>query len=121
EKVGILREETGLQLAAEALPLIAARLDRYALPGAQADRSFNLAWHDWLNLKSLVEVSEVIAACALARKNSRGAHFRNDYPQPGDFLASGWIRARRAGTRLEISSVPVKFTRVKPGESLLAA
>ena len=45
-----------------------------------ADRAFNLTWHDWLNLKSLVAVSRAIALAAAARRDSRGAHFRADFP-----------------------------------------
>jgi fumarate reductase flavoprotein subunit len=118
EKVGIVRDEAGLQEAAKALTTLAARLDQFALAGP--DRRFNLTWHDWLNLKSLVEVSEVICACALARRNSRGAHFRSDFPAPGDLRGSNYIRAQRKGSALEISDRPVKFARVKPGESPLA-
>jgi fumarate reductase flavoprotein subunit len=118
EKVGIVRDEAGLQEAAKALTTLAARLDQFALAGP--DRRFNLTWHDWLNLKSLVEVSEVICACALARRNSRGAHFRSDFPAPGDLRGSSYIRAQRKGSALEISDRPVKFARVKPGESPLA-
>jgi fumarate reductase flavoprotein subunit len=118
EKVGIVRDEAGLQEAANALTTLAARLDEFALAGT--DRRFNLTWHDWLNLGSLVEVSKIICACALARRNSRGAHFRSDFPAPGDLSESGYVRAQRKGFALEISDRPVRFTRVKPGESLLA-
>ncbi|MGB5079659.1 MAG: FAD-binding protein [Burkholderiales bacterium] len=118
DKVGIVRDEIGLQAAAGALAHIAAQLDEFAFAGS--DRRFNLTWQDWLNLKNLVEVSEVICACALARRNSRGAHFRSDCPQPGDLRASGYVRAQRVGPALEIGIRPVEFTRVEPGESLLA-
>ena len=47
---------------------------------ADANRAFNLSWHDWLNLKSLVQVSAAIAEAALARTDSRGAHYREDFP-----------------------------------------
>jgi fumarate reductase flavoprotein subunit len=118
EKVGIVRDEAGLQEAAKALTTLAARLDEFALAGT--DRRFNLTWHDWLNLGSLVEVSKIICACALTRRNSRGAHFRGDFPAPGDLSESGYVRAQRKGFALEISDRPVRFTRVKPGENLLA-
>jgi len=45
--------------------------------------AFNLTWHDWLNLRSLCDISEVITKAGLARENSRGAHFREDFPQAG--------------------------------------
>ena len=55
---------------------------RAALRGigvADGDRRYNLTWHDWLNLESLVDISRVITVSALARENSRGAHFREDF------------------------------------------
>ena len=84
------------------------------------DRAFNLTWHDWLNLRSLCETSAVIARAALARENSRGAHYRSDFPDPGGLAASRFTVARQTASGLEISERPVEFTIVKPGETLLA-
>ncbi len=67
------------------------------------DRAFNLTWHDWLNLRSLVEVSKVIAMAALKRENSRGAHFREDFPDEGDLATSTYTVARQRGGVLDIS------------------
>ncbi len=64
-------------------------------PASPARLAFNLTWHDWLNLQSLVETSEVIARAALARENSRGAHFREDFPEVGDLDASYFTVARQ--------------------------
>ncbi|HEX5092631.1 MAG TPA: succinate dehydrogenase/fumarate reductase flavoprotein subunit, partial [Burkholderiales bacterium] len=86
---------------------------------ADANRAFNLTWHDWLNLKSLTAVSRVIAQAALAREDSRGAHFREDFPGAGDLERSAYSSVRLAGERVEVSMKPVAFTRVRPGESLL--
>jgi hypothetical protein len=55
---------------------------------ADGERRFNLTWHDWLNMRSLIETSRVIAGAARWRENSRGAHFRTDFPAPGDFAAT---------------------------------
>jgi fumarate reductase flavoprotein subunit len=57
----------------------------------------------------------------LARENSRGAHFRADFPEAGDLAASTYTRIVRYGDALACESIPVRFTRVRPGESLLAA
>ena len=83
-------------------------------------RDYNLSWHDWLNLKSLIAVSRVIATAALARENSRGAHFREDFPEAGDFATSSFTVARQRGDAIEIAHERVQFTRVKPGDSLIA-
>ena len=88
---------------------------------ADGDRGFNPSWHDWLNLASLIAVSQAIAAAALAREDSRGAHFREDFPQAGDLATSTFTVVRQNAGRLELTREPVRFTRVQPGESLLAA
>jgi fumarate reductase flavoprotein subunit len=117
EKVGIIREAAGLRSALAELDAIAAELANTGI--ADADRAFNLTWHDWLNLSSLTQTSRVIAQAALAREDSRGAHFRADFPQAGPLEASSYTSARLAGERLEIAMKPVAFSRVKPGETLL--
>ena len=117
EKVGVIRDEAGLQSALSGLDAIETDLDGRAL--ADHNRAFNLSWHDWMNLKSLVEVSRVIARAAAARKNSRGAHFREDFPGTGPLETSAYTRARLASGRIEIAMQPVAFTRIRPGETLL--
>jgi fumarate reductase flavoprotein subunit len=82
-------------------------------------RSFNMAWHEWLNLESLIETSEVICLSALARDNSRGAHFREDYPEAGDFASSFFTTASLSSQGYQVDRRPVEFTRVRPGETLL--
>jgi len=117
EKVGIIRDRAGLEAALGELDAVAVELDATGVP--DADRAFNLTWHDWLNLKSLTAVSRVIARAALAREDSRGAHFREDFPETGALERSAYSSVRLAGERVEVSMKPVAFTRVRPGESLL--
>jgi fumarate reductase flavoprotein subunit len=88
---------------------------------ADIDRSFHMGWHDWLNLKNLVAVSRVIALSALAREDSRGAHFREDFSDTGELDSSRYIVVRQRGDALDLTREPVRFTRVAPGQSLLAA
>ena len=118
EDVGILRTAAGLERALATLDTLDAQLAGTGV--ADGDRAFNLSWHDWLNLKSLIAVSRVIATSALAREDSRGAHFREDHPQTGDLPSSTYIVVRQAGAGLEIRREPVAFTRVAPGETILA-
>ena len=80
---------------------------------------FNLTWHDWLNLRSLVDISEVIATAALHRENSRGAHFREDFMDSGDLATSYFTVARRSNETIAVEREAVAFTIVKPGETLL--
>ena len=116
-KVGIIRDAAGLRLGLGELKLLESELNDAGI--ADANRAFNLTWHDWLNLTSLVQVSRVIAEAALARTDSRGAHFREDYPETGALEQSAFTSARQHGAALEIAMKPVAFSRVKPGESLL--
>ena len=119
DDAGIVRDAAGLARANSMLGAFAAEIDAYRLPSAGRDRAFNLTWHDWLNLGSLVATSQAIVAAATARENSRGAHYRQDFPQPGDLAASTYTRVHlREGAMLH-EAVPVRFERVRPGESLL--
>ncbi|MDH3318142.1 MAG: FAD-binding protein [Betaproteobacteria bacterium] len=117
EKVGIIRDAAGLHAA---LAEISAIGDELASTGiADANRAFSLSWHDWLNLRSLTETSRVVAQAALAREDSRGAHFREDFPAAGALERSAYTSARFGDARLSIAMKPVAFTRVRPGETLL--
>ena len=86
---------------------------------ADTGRAFNLTWHDWLNLRSLIEISRVIALAARRRENSRGAHFRSDFPDEGDLSTSRFTVVQQGAGGIEISERPVEFTHVRPGETLL--
>jgi fumarate reductase flavoprotein subunit len=113
QKVGIVRDGTSLKDAQVELEALDAELDLYSLP--HTDRAFNLTWHDWLNLKSLVAVSRAIAAAAAARRDSRGAHFRSDFPECGALEHSTFTSIKN----MAVSMKPIAFTRVAPGQTLL--
>jgi fumarate reductase flavoprotein subunit len=118
DDVGVLRDATGLDRGLAALDAIEAELLTTGV--ADDNRAFNLTWHDWLNLRSLTEISRVIALAARRRENSRGAHFREDFPEPGELASSTFTVARQKDGRIDIGDHPVQFTIVRPGESLLA-
>jgi fumarate reductase flavoprotein subunit len=118
DDVGVIRDQAGLDRALSTLSEIEAEL--LATGVSDSDRRFNLTWHDWLNLRSLTEISRVIALAARQRRNSRGAHFREDFPEAGDLDRSTFSVARQKQGRIEMSEQPVLFTIVRPGESLLA-
>ncbi|MDE2130548.1 MAG: FAD-binding protein [Betaproteobacteria bacterium] len=117
EDVGILRDANGLARAQARLAELEGEL---AVAGvADGERAYNLSWHDWLNLRNLIAVSRVIAAAAASRENSRGAHFREDFPDPGELATSTYSVARQEGERVAVSRDPVVFSRVRPGQTLL--
>ena len=117
DDVGILRTAESLQSALQRLQALDEQLAHTGV--ADTDRAFHMGWHDWLNLKSLIDVSRVIALSALAREDSRGAHFREDFPEAGAFESSHFIVVQQQGGGLRMTREPVRFTRVAPGQSLL--
>jgi fumarate reductase flavoprotein subunit len=117
QDVGILRTAHGLQRALATLTELDAQLANTGV--ADGDRAFNLSWHDWLNLRNLIAVSRVIATSALAREDSRGAHFREDHPSTGDLASSSYIVVTQTGQALSMRREPVHFTRVVPGQTIL--
>ena len=118
DEVGVVRDRSSIECGLATLDSIEAELLAAGL--ADHDRRFNLTWHDWLNLRSLCEMSRVIALAALRRENSRGAHYRSDFPEPGDLATSTYTVARQKAGRIEMTDASVLFTHVKPGETLLA-
>jgi succinate dehydrogenase / fumarate reductase flavoprotein subunit len=75
--VGIVRNEGEMLEALERLKELWQRAARVGVIGT---RDFNPGWHTALDLKNVLTVSEAIARAALERKESRGAQFRDDYP-----------------------------------------
>ena len=119
EDVGVMRDADGLQRGLQRIDEID---DALSSTGVAADNlAFNLSWHDWLNLRSLVDMSRVIAQSALSRENSRGAHFREDHPDAGAMQDSYFTLATGSDKNISVARAPVQFTIVKPGETLLGA
>ena len=105
DQVGIVRNEDDMQAAVEGIGHLRERAERVAVSG---NREYNPGWHTALDLRNLLTYSEAIARAALARKESRGAHTRLDYPDKDEKLGklSVVIRKNSDGD-LEVSSEPI--------------
>ena len=85
---------------------------------ADGERAFHLGWHDWLNLRSLIDTTMVIGKAALARENSRGAHFRQDFAETGP--DAYFAVARLSSEGLSVTRQDVEFNIVSPGHTILS-
>lgn len=115
--VGILRDATGLRRAQAELADLAAEVESLGVAGG---REFNHTWQDRLDLENQILVGRAIAASALARTDSRGAHFRLDHPECGDLETSFNTRVTYREGKIVPDTRPVRFTRVRPGGTLQA-
>jgi len=75
--VGIVRTETEMREAFDKINSLKTRAEKTSITG---NCEYNPGWHTALDLKNLLTVSEAITRAALERKESRGAQFREDYP-----------------------------------------
>jgi succinate dehydrogenase / fumarate reductase flavoprotein subunit len=77
ELVGIVRREEEIRRALESLKTLKERAAKVSVTG---NREYNPGWHTALDLQNLLTVSEIVARAAAERKESRGGHFRDDFP-----------------------------------------
>jgi succinate dehydrogenase / fumarate reductase flavoprotein subunit len=76
--VGIVRTESEMQQALTVIEKLWTRANRAGIAG---HRQYNNGWHTAMDLYNMLTVSEAIARAALLRKESRGAQFRDDFPE----------------------------------------
>jgi succinate dehydrogenase / fumarate reductase flavoprotein subunit len=91
--VGIVRKQGEMEKALDELRKLRDRASKVGVPG---NREYNPGWHTALDLANLLTVSEAVARSALDRKESRGAHFREDFPDK-DAAAGKVITVLRKG------------------------
>jgi succinate dehydrogenase / fumarate reductase flavoprotein subunit len=103
--VGIVRTETEMREALERIGNLKTRAEKAAVTG---NREYNPGWHTAIDLKNLLTVSEAIARTALERKESRGAQFREDYPNKEErFSKVNTIASRAADGSMQIRLEPL--------------
>jgi succinate dehydrogenase / fumarate reductase flavoprotein subunit len=103
--VGIVRREEEMRRALERIAELRARAARVAVTG---NREYNPGWHTALDLSCLLTVSEAITLAALDRRESRGAHFRDDYPDKDAVAGRARTVVRKgAAGAMEVRREPV--------------
>jgi succinate dehydrogenase / fumarate reductase flavoprotein subunit len=102
--VGIFRTEEDLQRGLRELELLNARTARVKVDGS---RLFNPGWHLARDLKSMLTVSEAVAFSAQARKESRGAHSRIDYPNYDETWGRQHNIIVREGDQMMLKQLPI--------------
>ena len=113
ERVGIIRDEQGLR---EGLQTILELKEKTDQVGTRGNPTYHLSWNDWMNMRNMLDVSEMICRSALERKESRGAHYRTDFPEKNNKEYLKNILIKRNGKEMKIDDRPVIFSRLKPEE-----
>jgi succinate dehydrogenase / fumarate reductase flavoprotein subunit len=105
ELVGIVRREEEMRRAVEGLKSLRERATKVSVTG---NREYNPGWHTALDLQNLLTVSEIVARAALERKESRGGHFRDDFPEKDPSYGKFNIVVRRGpGGEMQVSREPI--------------
>jgi succinate dehydrogenase / fumarate reductase flavoprotein subunit/fumarate reductase flavoprotein subunit len=112
ENVGLVRSETGLAASLREIGELRARAVSACAPSF---RRLNLAWTEALDLRNLLQVAELVTRSALERRESRGAHYRSDFPESDDahWLRNVYLR-RETEDGMAVWDEPVAFTYVAP-------
>ena len=112
EHVGIYRDENNLKQACRLIGDLKQRMKNAVVE--DKDRVYNTDLVSALELDFMLDVAETIPYAALARKESRGAHSRTDYPKRDDVQFLKHLVVYETGTVPRIDTMPVTITRWKP-------
>ena len=105
ENVGIVRREEEMRRALEKVGELKSRAARVGVVG---NREFNPGWHTALDLTHLLTVAEAITRCALERRESRGGHFRDDYPDKSpEFGSFNYVITKGANGEMKLDRAPI--------------
>ena len=104
EHVGIARKEEGLK---EALNRVLELKERAQNVSVSGSRLYNPGWHTAIDIQFMLIVSEAITRCAIERKESRGAHWRTDFPNKTEAFGNVNIIAYKHDGEMRIKTAPV--------------
>ncbi len=117
---GLVRSGPGLQMTLDRLAEIGERAQQAPVsqsPGS-GSREYHPGWHEWLNVQSILTVARLTCESALAREESRGSHYRSDFPDSND---AGWLcnvmLQKVPGGEPKLWFDKVRFSRLKPPDA----
>jgi succinate dehydrogenase/fumarate reductase flavoprotein subunit len=112
ENCGLVRDRNGLARAIDQIDELIEQADQVAVAGPP---QANYGWQEALDVRNQLTVARTMVVAALAREESRGAHFRSDFPEQDD---ERWLRSivvrRGENGRPELDSRPVALSRLRP-------
>jgi succinate dehydrogenase / fumarate reductase flavoprotein subunit len=104
--VGIVRRESEMLEALDKLTALRADVPDVGVDG---NREYNPGWHTAMDLPNLIDISEAITRSALERRESRGGHFRDDYPDKDPaFGAFNIVLSRHADGSMALTREPIR-------------
>jgi succinate dehydrogenase/fumarate reductase flavoprotein subunit len=112
EYMGVARTQDDMKKALSEIKALREEVPRLRAPDI---RHFNLGWVEAMEVPYMLDVAEMMAMSALFRRESRGGHFREDYPETDP----QWLkhtRVKKRGDSIEVATAPVTITTLHPGE-----
>ena len=105
DNVNIVREQGQMEFALREIQILKQPA---ALVAVKGNREYNPGWHTALDLRNLLTVSEAITRCAMERKESRGGHFRDDYPDKDPAYATfNFVVKKDTSGEMSLARAPI--------------
>jgi len=106
-KVGVVRNGKDMEEAIQEISSLRAEASMITVSGV---KNYNMVWNTYIDFMNMLDVSDMVVATALARKESRGAHYRSDFPEQDDDIGlfNSFLTRGQNGLP-ELRSEPVDF------------
>jgi succinate dehydrogenase / fumarate reductase flavoprotein subunit/fumarate reductase flavoprotein subunit len=111
DQIGLVRSGDGIRQGLQALQELHERAERIAVHGG---RLFNLEWGQALDVRNLITVARLVGESALVRTESRGSHYRSDFPATDNERWLANVFVQQDGEQVRVWTEPAKLTRRTP-------